>query len=216
MNYKELIVKSGLRLMKESLTIGTWGNISVRDPESGLVYLTPSCMNYNVIQESDIVVCRLDGTLVEGTRKPTVEKEMHLSVYRNRQDVNAMIHTHPIYSMIYASQGKSIKQFIDEAAQKFGGVCKCTKYQYPGTPEIAAECVKALGEKVNVCLINSHGAVCVGSDMEAAFTAATVLEYTARLRYMIESTGGQPLGFDDAQIDLLERSCKEHYGQEKD
>jgi len=216
MNYRKLIVDSGLKLIRSGLTIGTWGNISARDPKTGLVYLTPSAMNYDEINEDDIIVCKIDGTVVKGTRKPTVEKELHLSIYRNRPEINAVIHTHPIYSMVYAAQGKCIYQIIDEAAQKFGGVCKCTKYKLPGTEDIARECVKALGKKANVCLLNSHGAVCIGAAMSDAFTAATVLEYTARLSYMIDSVGGKPVGISAKNIAIMEKSIKEHYGQDKD
>ena len=162
MNYKKLIVDSGKRMAGSGLTVETWGNISVRDSETGLVYLTPSAMLYDTIVEDDVVVCTLDGKIVEGTRKPTIETEMHLSVYRNRAEVNAVIHTHPLYSMVYAAQGKDIPLIIDEAAQIMGDVCRCTEYALPGSQELADNCVKALGEKANSCLIHSHGAVCVG------------------------------------------------------
>lgn len=114
MNYKKLLVESGKRMAGSGLTVETWGNISYRDSETGLVYLTPSAMDYDTIVEEDIVVCKLDGTIVEGTRKPTIETQMHLSVFQNREDVNAIIHTHPLYSMVYASQGKDIPLIIDE------------------------------------------------------------------------------------------------------
>ena len=120
MNYKKLIVDSGKKMAGSGLTVATWGNISCRDPETQLVYLTPSAMLYDTITEEDVVVCRLDGAVVEGTRKPTIEKDMHLAVYRNRPEVNAVVHTHPLYSMVYASQGKEIPQIIDEAAQVLG------------------------------------------------------------------------------------------------
>ena len=107
MNYKKLIVDSGKRMAGSGLTVETWGNISVRDPETGLVYLTPSAMLYDTIVEDDVVVCTLDGKIVEGTRKPTIETEMHLSVYRNRAEVNAVIHTHPLYGLRSAGKGYS-------------------------------------------------------------------------------------------------------------
>ena len=74
------------------------------------------------------MVCRLDGTIVEGHRKPTIETGLHLAIYRNREEVNAVIHTHPMYSMVYATQGKDIPLIIDEAAQAMGDTCKCTQY----------------------------------------------------------------------------------------
>ncbi len=85
------------------------GNISIRDPETGLVYLTPSAMKYSTIVEDDVVVCRLDGTIVEGHRKPTIETGLHLAIYRNREEVNAVIHTHPyvFHGIRYAGKGYS-------------------------------------------------------------------------------------------------------------
>lgn len=215
MNYKQLIVESGKRMSGSGLTVETWGNISFRDKETGLVYLTPSAMLYDTIVEDDVVVCRLDGMIVEGERKPTIETEMHLSVYRNREDVNAIIHTHPIYSMVYAAQGKDIPLIIDEAAQILGDVCRCADYALPGSAELAENCVKALGERSNSCLIHSHGAVCVSGDMDGAFKTAKVLEVTAQIYYMIEATGGKPAGISDENIKAMQDFVKNSYGQGK-
>lgn len=215
MNYKKLIVDSGKRMAGSGLTVETWGNISVRDSETGLVYLTPSAMLYDTIVEDDVVVCTLDGKIVEGTRKPTIETEMHLSVYRNREEVNAVIHTHPLYSMVYATQGKDIPLIIDEAAQIMGDVCRCTEYALPGSQELADNCVKALGKKANSCLIHSHGAVCVGENMDGAFKVAKVLEVTSQIYYMIEATGGKPVGISDENIAIMQDFVKNSYGQGK-
>lgn len=215
MNYKQLIVESGKRMSGSGLTVETWGNISFRDKETGLVYLTPSAMLYDTIVEDDVVVCKLDGTIVEGERKPTIETDLHLSVYKNREDVNAIIHTHPIYSMVYASQGKDIPLIIDEAAQILGDVCRCADYALPGSAELAKNCVKALGERANTCLIHSHGAVCVSGDMDGAFKTAKVLEVTAQIYYMIEATGGKPVGISDENIKAMQDFVKYSYGQGK-
>ena len=88
MDFKKCIVESGKKLENSGLTVETWGNISIRDPETGLVYLTPSAMKYSTIVEDDVVVCRLDGTIVEGHRKPTIETGLHLAIYRNREEVS--------------------------------------------------------------------------------------------------------------------------------
>ena len=121
----------------QGLTVETWGNISARDPETGLVYLTPSAMQYDTITVDDVVVAELDGKIVQGTRKPTIETGMHLAVYRARKDVNAVIHTHPTYSMVYSCQGKDIPLFMDEAAQLMGDTCHTTPYALPGSQELA-------------------------------------------------------------------------------
>lgn len=215
MDYRELIVQSGLRMANSGLTVETWGNISVRDPETGLVYMTPSAMKYDTITVDDVVVCDLDGNTVQGTRKPTIEKDMHLGIYRARQDVNAVIHTHPTYSMVYSCQGKDIPLFIDEAAQTLGDTCHTTPYALPGSQELADGVVAALGEKSNSCLIHSHGAVAVGGDMDGAFRACTVLEIAARILYMIEATGGKPVPISDENIAIMQDFVKNHYGQGK-
>jgi len=215
MNYKKLIVESGKRMEGSGLTVETWGNISCRDPETQLIYLTPSAMHYNIITEDDVVVCRLDGTVVEGTRKPTIEKDMHLMIYRHRSDVNAIIHTHPVYSMVYAVQGKSIPLFIDEAAQMLGDVVKCTDYALPGSKALAENCVGALGEKGKACLVHSHGAVCAGADMEGAFMTAAVLELAARIFYMTEATGGKPAGISEENVQAMQAFIRDSYGQGK-
>lgn len=215
MNYKKMIVENGLKMVASGLTVETWGNISVRDPESGYVYLTPSAMQYDEITQEDVVVCSLDGTVVEGNRKPTIETEMHLSIYRNRENVNAVVHTHPIYSMVYSCQGKDIPLIIDEAAQTLGDICRSTGYELPGSRELAAECVKALGQEANSCLLHSHGAVCVGDSMEKAFKVATVLEVTARIYYMIEAAGGKPVEISEDNLAAMKDFAQNHYGQNK-
>lgn len=215
MNYRKLIVESGLRMSGSGLTVETWGNISARDPETGLVYLTPSAMKYDTLQPEDVVVCDLDGKIVSGTRKPTIETNMHLGVYRARPDVNAVIHTHPTYSMVYSCQGKDIPLVIDEAVQAMGDICHTTPYCLPGSQELADACVAALGEKSNSCLMRSHGAVCVSDTMDGAFKVCTVLEMTARILYMIEATGGKPDPISVENMAIAQDFVKNHYGQGK-
>ena len=117
--------------------------------------------------------------------------------------------------MVYATQGKDIPLIIDEAAQIMGDVCRCTEYALPGSQELADNCVKALGEKANSCLIHSHGAVCVGENMEGAFKVAKVLEVTSQIYYMIEATGGKPVGISDENIVAMQDFVKNSYGQGK-
>ena len=121
MNYKEHLIACGKRMLHSGLTVETWGNISVRDPESGLIFLSPSGMPYDSITGEDIVVMRPDGAIAEGFRKPTVEWAMHLGIMNARRDVNAIIHTHPIYSQVFAVLHEDIPPVIDEAAQAMGG-----------------------------------------------------------------------------------------------
>lgn len=214
MNYKAYLVDSGKRMLHKGLTVETWGNLSVRDPETGLVYLTPSAMPYDSICEDDVVVMRTDGTRVEGTRKPTVECGLHLGIYRARPEINAVIHTHPIYSLVFAVQHRDIPPIIDEAAQIFGGTVHTAKYALPGSEELARYTLEALGEKGMACLLANHGAVCLGKDMEKAFRTCTVLEMTAQV-YQMALTTGTPQTISDENVAFMKDFMDHHYGQGK-
>lgn len=212
-DYKKLLVESGRRMLDEKLTVGTWGNISARDPETGKIYLTPSGMTYHTLKESDIIVCDATGKIIEGDRVPTIEKELHVGIYKSRADVNAVIHTHPIYSLVFATLGEEIPLIIDEAAQLLGDTVQCTEYALPGSKELAENCGKAL-KTSNACLLKSHGAVCVGDSMDKAFIISTVLEQTAQVYYMGRNIGN-PTPIDDKYIKIMQSFIKNDYGQKK-
>ncbi len=213
MNYKKSIVEAGIKMLGSNLTVETYGNISLRDPETGRVYLTPSAMDYSEITEDDVVVCDIEGNVIEGKRKPTIEKELHLAVYRKRQDVNAVIHTHPVYSTAVSCMGEDIPLITDEAAQVLGDVCKRAKYALPGSDELAVNCTQALGDKANCCLLQSHGAICLGADLKGAFKTATVLEMTARIFCIIKACGKTPFGISHENISAMQDFMKNSYGR---
>ena len=212
-NWKREVIDAGIRMLSEGITIGTWGNVTVRDPETGYVYLSPSGMPYKTLMEDDIVVVRLDGSRVEGERKPTIETEMHLAIYRARPACNAIIHTHPVYSTAFSAMGEDIPLLLDEAAQVLGDVVRTTAYALPGSQELADECVKALGDKAMACLLRSHGAVCLGKDLEQAFGNSTVLEATARVYSIIRSMGKQFDPISPENIAFMQNFVKNSYGQ---
>jgi L-fuculose-phosphate aldolase len=210
--YKKLILEAGIKMLHSGLTVETWGNISARDPKSGLVYVTPSAMKYDDLCEDDIVVIQPDGTIVEGFRKPTIEKDLHMGIYKSRPEINAVVHTHPIYSQVFAVLRENIPPVIDEAAQILGGVVRCAEYGLPGSPELAQYCVEALGQTGRACLLANHGAVCLGADMDAAFKAVTVLEMTAQI-YQMARAIGEPVLLDYASVAAMFDFASHRYGQ---
>ena len=211
MNYKRFLIDACLRMIGAGLTVETWGNISVRDPETGYVYLTPSGMPYDTIVEDDIVVMDLDGNRIEGERKPTIEHAMHLGIMRNRPDVNAVVHTHPVYSQVFALLHENIPPVIDEAAQILGDEVRVTEYALPGSPEMAENAIKALGNDA-ACLLANHGAVAVGKDMDAAFKVCTILEMTSQIYYMARCIG-EPKHIDADKVAFMKDFVANHYGQ---
>ena len=214
MDMRSIIVDAGKKLICEGFTVETWGNISIRD-EDGRVYITPSGMDYETCTVDDVVVMDLKGNILSGKRTPSIETALHLSVYRARPEISAIVHTHPIYSTVFSCMGEGIPLLVDEAAQALGAEIKTADYALPGTQELADNCVQALGQKANACLLQSHGAVCVGKDIKSAFKVARVLEMTGEIWYRIRSVGGNYVPISDENIKAMQDFVATKYGQPK-
>lgn len=207
---KQVLIESGKRMLGKGLTVETWGNISLRDSQTGKIYLTPSGMDYSLLTEEDVVVFDADGHHIEGHRKPSIEKDMHLGILANRPDVNAVIHTHPIYSQVFAVLGMPIPAIIDESAQVFGGEVPVAAYGLPGSRELAGHVLQALGTENNACLMANHGAVCVGGTIDMAFKCCTVLEMTAQI-YQLCLQIGKPKCLEPEQIAIMKNLAKDYF-----
>lgn len=211
MDYRQLVIDSGRRMYDSGLTVGAWGNISVRDPETGYVYITPSGMDYYICKAPDINIYDIDGNLIEGFRTPSIEKPLHLSVYQARPDVGAVMHTHPLYSSIFGILEERIPAVTEEFAQVLGKEVTCAEYFLPGTVELGHAVAKALGERAAVLLI-SHGAVNVGKDIDEAFLVSEALEKCAQLYYMARCIG-KPKIISDEHVQAMYDFRRNKYGQ---
>lgn len=214
-NWEESLVAAGKELLDRGLTVETWGNLSLLDREKGRVYITPSGMDYRSIRPQDIAVLDLSGRQLAGEKKSSTEAGLHLAVYARRQEVGAVLHSHPLASMVFACTGEEIPVLSDEAAQALGGPVPVCDYALPGTADLAAACVRALGDRAMACLLRSHGAVCLGRDMAAAFKTAQVLEMTAELYWRIRAMGKSPLPISREMIDYMWDFAQNRYGQGK-
>jgi len=199
-------------MLEEGLTVGTWGNISIRDAETGLVYISPSGMDYREIKTSDIVVLDLALNIVDGERVPSIEKETHIAVYRARKDVNAVIHTHPIYSTVLGVNRMELPAVSEDFAQIVGDKIVCSKYALPGTKELGENVATGLGEERNAVLLPNHGALCVGEDMETALTVCHVVEKAAQI-YILALSIGTPHLISAEDIKAMQDYKKNQYGQ---
>lgn len=209
-NMKQVLIESGKKMLGKGLTVETWGNISLRDSRTGRIYLTPSGMDYSILTEDDVVVFDADGHHLEGHRKPSMEKGMHLGILAKRPDVNAVIHTHPIYSQVFAVLGMPIPAIIDESAQVFGGDVPVAEYGLPGSTELADHVIQALGMENNACLMANHGAVCIGGTIDMAFKCCAVLEMTARI-YQLCLQIGKPHIIEPELIAVMKNLAKDYF-----
>ncbi len=179
--FSKRVIDSAKAMAKKSLTVATWGNISVRDPETGRIYVTPSGYDYKKAKPDDVVVFDAKGIRVKGQRKPTIEKDLHIELYQARDDLNAIIHTHAMYSTVIGVAGLSLPAITEEFAQTLGHEAPLCKYAIPGSPDLAKYVVEGFGENHFAVLMPSHGAVCAAADMDMALKQCDVLERAAEI-----------------------------------
>jgi len=211
-DFKRLIVDTGRELYKQNLTIGTWGNISVLDSETGLVYIKPSGMDYNEIKLEDVIVVDKKGKIIEGFRKPSIEMPIHLSIYNARRDVGAIVHYHPIYSSVLAVTGFSLPGICEDFVQVVGEKVLCAKYALPGSEELAENAVASLGNRKAVFLLN-HGTLCVGRDMKETMKVCYVVEKTAHI-YILSKNIGKCRIISEEDIKEMQNIARNAYGKQ--
>ncbi len=182
---KKEIVDLCKQLLKEKHVIGSAGNVSVRvkDDDREFVLITPSNVQYDDMEPSDILTINMEGKVIEGNRNPSVEKKMHLSIYQSREDVNAIIHAHSIYSTILSALNMSIPAIFEEFVPYIGGEVLCANYGEAGTEELAEGVQNALEER-NAVLLANHGNLCCGSHLDGAYTVLKYLERGAKIYYL--------------------------------
>lgn len=211
--YKQLIVDTGVEILEKGMTVGTWGNISVRDKESGLIYISPSGVDYTKIKPSYIVVLNEDIEVVDGDAEPSIEKHMHAAVYREREDVNAVIHTHPTYSTAFGLTEFALPGVSEDFVQIVGDKVEIAKpYRLPGTPELGETAVEGLGKR-NAVLLPGHGALSVGPDMKTALKVSVILEKNAQIYLYAKLLGGEIRTFTQEEIDAMQGFAKSYYGK---
>ncbi|KAA0003722.1 MAG: class II aldolase/adducin family protein [Thermoplasmata archaeon] len=186
---KEQIINIGIKLVHRELTHGTCGNISCKIPGQDEILITPSGIPYEKIKPADILRVNFDGKVKEGKKKPSVETPLHLSIYKKRDDVGAIIHTHSTYTLAVSSSINSIPIFLDEIFSHIGGELSVAEYAVPGSEELAKNVVNSLKHK-NAVLLSNHGAVCCGKNLEIAFETAESVEKICKI-FILSSILGE-------------------------
>ncbi|MBC7105724.1 MAG: class II aldolase/adducin family protein [Firmicutes bacterium] len=207
---KEELVRVARKMAAGGLVVGTWGNLSCLVPRDGVVCITPSGMPYDVMQPEDVVVLDPEGRVVEGEHRPSTEWPLHLAVYRARPDAGAVIHTHSLWCSVLAVVRRGIPPIVEDMAQVLGGGVEVAEYAPPGTPELAARTVAALG-KANAALLANHGAVALGRSLAEAYVAARVLEKSAQI-YVLACLLGGAAALEAAEVEELRRQYLTSYG----
>lgn len=174
-------------LFERNLASGTDGNISIR-VGSDIMLITPSGVNKGLLKPEMVLVQKFDGTILEGTLRSSRECKLHIKIYSERDDINAVIHTHPAYSTAFAACGKSIPQNVLIEAPVLLGDVAVAPYGQPGTSDVVKS-LDGLVENNDVILLQNHGVVVYSEDLIGAFNKMDSLENAAKSIIMARILG---------------------------
>ena len=181
---KERVVAAAVDLYRNGLVrnTGAGGNVSARDPETGVIAVTPSKVRYDTMKADDIVLIDLAGKILETkyTRKPTSESLTHRLILKEFPQMNAVIHTHSPYANAMALVYDYVPAVVNETAFFCGKTIPVSKFVVPGTDEMAREVVRNL-KKVPAMIIANHGPVVMGQSLDVAVQRALVVEDSAKI-----------------------------------
>lgn len=205
------LIEYGKKLVKNNLTKGTGGNLSIFDRKSGYVAITPSGIDFFEIQPEDIVIIDLEGNIIEGDREPSSEWEMHLMPYRTRKDIDAVIHAHTMYATVLACLHKELpaSHYMIAVA---GPTVRCAEYATYGTHELAINASKAMEDR-NAVILANHGILAGAKDLLNAFNIVEEIEYCSEV-YCKALSIGEPVILPQEEMTLMAEKFKT-YGQKK-
>ena len=210
-NLRKTVWEANVALPKNGLVLWTSGNASARDPETNLVVIKPSGVLFDQLTLENLVVVDLQGNVVEGDLKPSVDAASHLYVYRHRDDVHGVVHTHSPYATSFAIRGEPLRIYTTTSAAVFGGDIPVSDFATIGEEEIGREIVEKIRQN-SAILMRSHGVFTIGKDVMAALKAAVILEETAQaVHYAM--LRGQIIPLPDGVVKAGYQIYKTTYGQ---
>ncbi len=192
MQRKKELVEICHRIHSKGFVSATDGNVSVRLKRDRIL-CTPSSLPKEKVKENDLIVLNLDGKIISGSRKPSTEIKMHLAIYNERDDVNAVVHSHPVFATAFASSRIALDApFLPEVILGLGVVPVC-EYATPSTDEVVKSILPFI-KKTNLLLLQNHGAVTYGKSLEEAYYLLEKLEHTAMIfTIAMNLKGARPL-----------------------
>ena len=193
-NLKKRVFEQNIALVKHGLVVLTWGNVSAKDDESGLVVIKPSGVPYATMTPDDMVVVDLDGNVVEGKYRPSSDLSTHLYLYREYPTLGGVVHTHSAYATAFAQSGREIVAYGTTHADAFYGNVPCTReltdeeideaYEW-NTGKVIAETVTD-AEAIPAIIVKNHGVFTWGKTPEKAVENAVTLEEVAKMALFTE------------------------------
>ncbi len=185
---RELVCEIGRRVWQRGMASANSGNISARlDGET--VLITPTLVSKGFMRPEQILAVDLEGKVLRGEGHPTTETPMHLRVYRERADIGGVVHAHPPLATAFAVAGRPLDLHLIPEAVIFLGEVPLVPFRPPGSPELAEAVVPYL-EDHDAVLLENHGVLCWGSDVEQAYHRLETVEFCAAVTLYAQLLGG--------------------------
>ncbi|MEU9044823.1 MULTISPECIES: L-ribulose-5-phosphate 4-epimerase [unclassified Kitasatospora] len=201
-------------LVRYNLVVWTAGNVSARVPGHDLMVIKPSGVSYDELSPENMILCDLDGKVVEGDYSPSSDTAAHAYVYRHMPEVGGVVHTHSTYACAWAARGEAVPCVLTAMADEFGAEIPVGPFALIGDDSIGRGIVETLsGHRSPAVLMKSHGVFTVGKDAKAAVKAAVMCEDVARTVHISRQLG-EPLPIAQADIDSLNHRYQNVYGQQ--
>jgi L-ribulose-5-phosphate 4-epimerase len=200
-------------LTRYQLVVWTAGNVSARVPGQDLLVIKPSGVSYDALTPENMVVCDLDGRVVDGDHAPSSDTEAQAYVYRQLPEVGGVVHTHSTYATAWAARAEPIPCVLTMVADEFGGEIPVGPFAIIGDDSIGRGIVETLRESRSpAVLMQNHGVFTVGPTARAAVKAAVMCEDVARTVHIARQLGA-PVPIDQTHVDRLFDRYQNVYGQ---
>jgi L-ribulose-5-phosphate 4-epimerase len=221
---REVVARLHAELPRWGLVVWTAGNVSQRvrvpgalggadDGSQDLLVIKPSGVTYDELTPGSMVVCDLDGRLVDGDRAASSDTAAHAYVYRHMPAVGGVVHTHSTYATAWAARGEAVPCVLTMMADEFGGPIPIGPFALIGDDSIGRGIVETLaGGRSRAVLMRNHGPFTVGRDARDAVKAAVMVEEVARTVHIARQLG-EPVPIDAALVDSLYERYQYVYGQ---
>ena len=196
---KKRVFEQNISLVKHGLVVLTWGNVSAKDEETGLVVIKPSGVPYNTMKVEDMVVVDIEGNVIEGRYRPSSDLPTHLYLYKQYTTLGGIVHTHSTYATAFAQSGREITAYGTTHADAFYGNVPCAReltdeeideaYEQ-NTGKVIAEAISDV-EAIPAMLVKNHGVFNWGSTPEKAVENAVTLEEVAKMALLTEQLNSE-------------------------
>jgi L-ribulose-5-phosphate 4-epimerase len=200
-------------LVRYGLVVWTAGNVSARVPGRDLLVIKPSGISYDDLTPESMIVCDLDGTVVDGDLAPSSDTAAHAYVYRHMPRIGGVVHTHSTYATAWAARAEPVPCVLTAMADEFGADIPVGPFALIGDDSIGRGIVETLdGHRSPAVLMRNHGVFTIGADARAAVKAAVMCEDVARTVHIARQLG-EPVPIARPDIDRLYDRYQNVYGQ---